>query len=110
MTRRRAALVAVLAAAAGAAIPATLWFLSSPEAPARSVAFENDGTGLASRNVNVVDLQLGRRGERGFAVLGVQGDSASVSEVLTELGPHFYEAHQIRLAGLEDRPFFGSSA
>jgi HisJ family histidinol phosphate phosphatase len=58
---------------------------------------------LASRNVNVVDLQLGKRGERGFAVLGVQGDPAAVAEVLTQLGPQYYEAHQILLAGLEER-------
>ena len=62
---------------------------------------------LASRNVNVLDLQLGRRGERGFAVLGVQGSPGAVQEVLTELGPQFYEAHQIRLTALEERDFPG---
>jgi histidinol-phosphatase (PHP family) len=58
-------------------------------------------TALASRNVNVVDLQLGRRGERGFAVLGVQGGEREVAEVLTQLGPQFYEASQILLRGYE---------
>jgi len=62
---------------------------------------------LASRNVNVVDLQLGKRGERGFAVLGVQGDPVAVAEVLNQLGPQYYEAHQIPLAGLEERDLFG---
>jgi hypothetical protein len=61
---------------------------------------------LASRHVNVVDLQLGKRGERGFAVLGVQGDPGAVAEVLTELGPQYYEAHHIRLAGLKERDLF----
>jgi histidinol-phosphatase (PHP family) len=58
-------------------------------------------TALASRGVNVVDLQLGRRGEHGFAVLGVQGDERAVAEVLTQLGPQFYEASQILLRGYE---------
>jgi histidinol-phosphatase (PHP family) len=59
-------------------------------------------TALASRGVNVVDLQLGRRGERGFAVLGVQGGEREVAEVLTQLGPQFHEASQILLAGYEN--------
>jgi histidinol-phosphatase (PHP family) len=56
---------------------------------------------LASRNVNVLDLQLGSRGERGFAVLGIEGDEREVAAVLTELGPQFYEANQIVLPVLE---------
>jgi histidinol-phosphatase (PHP family) len=58
-------------------------------------------TALASRGVNVVDLQLGQRGERGFAVLGVQGGEREVAEVLTQLGPQFYEASQVLLRGYE---------
>jgi histidinol-phosphatase (PHP family) len=58
-------------------------------------------TALASRGVNVVDMQLGRRGEHGFAVLGVQGGEREVAEVLTQLGPQFYEASQILLRGYE---------
>ena len=54
---------------------------------------------LASRKVNVLDLQLGSRGERGFAVLGIEGDEREVASVLTELGPQFYEASQIVLGG-----------
>jgi len=56
---------------------------------------------LASRNVNVLDLQLGSRGERGFAALGIQGDERQVADVLTQLGPQFYETTQIVLRGLE---------
>ncbi len=57
---------------------------------------------LASREVNVLDLQLGRRGDRGFAVLGIQGDEREVAEVLTELGPQFYEATQVRLPAVAE--------
>ena len=56
---------------------------------------------LASRGVNVLDLQLGSRGERGFAVLGIEGDEREVAAVLTELGPQFYEASQIVLPALQ---------
>jgi HisJ family histidinol phosphate phosphatase len=56
---------------------------------------------LASRGVNVLDMQLGQRGERGFAVLGVQGGEREVAEVLTQLGPQFYEASQVLLRGYE---------
>ena len=52
---------------------------------------------LASRNVNVRDLQLGSRGDRGYAVLGVEGDEREVAEVLPELGPQFAEASHIVL-------------
>jgi histidinol-phosphatase (PHP family) len=56
---------------------------------------------LASRNVNVLDLQLGNRGERGFAVCGIEGDRRDVAAVLTELGPQFYEVSHIVLPALE---------
>ena len=52
---------------------------------------------LASRNINVVDLQLGARGEKGFAALGVEGDERDVTELLTRLGPSYLEASQIVL-------------
>jgi len=58
---------------------------------------------LASRGVNVLDLQLGHRGERGFAVLGVHGEEGAVAEVLTRLGPQYYEAAQILLPALAGR-------
>ncbi len=58
---------------------------------------------LASRRINVLDLQLGSRGERGFAVLGIQGDEREVSDILPGLGPQFYEATQVVLRSLETR-------
>ncbi|HYQ79979.1 MAG TPA: hypothetical protein VEP68_00690, partial [Anaeromyxobacteraceae bacterium] len=58
MSRRRAILLAVLAAVAGAAVPVAAWLLAGPEAPARRVAFENDGTGLAARDVQSAIQEL----------------------------------------------------
>ena len=52
---------------------------------------------LASRGVNVVDLQLGARGDKNFAALGIEGDERDVSEVLRGLGPSYFEASQIVL-------------
>jgi len=52
---------------------------------------------LASRGVNVVDLQLGARGDRNFAALGIEGDERDVAEVLRGLGPSYFEASQILL-------------
>ncbi|HVP18311.1 MAG TPA: histidinol-phosphatase HisJ family protein [Spirochaetia bacterium] len=56
---------------------------------------------LASRGINVVDLQLGARGEKGFAALGVEGDERDVADLLTRLGPSYLEASQIVLGGLK---------
>lgn len=50
---------------------------------------------LASRGVNVVDLQLGARGDRNFAALGIEGDVRDVAELLTRLGPQYLEASQV---------------
>ena len=55
---------------------------------------------LASRSVNVVDLQLGARGDKNFAALGVEGDERDVADVLRRLGPAYYEASHIVLGPL----------
>ncbi len=52
---------------------------------------------LASRGVNVVDLQLGARGDKGFAALGIEGSERDVAELLPHLGPEYHEASQIVL-------------
>ncbi|MGO8693325.1 MAG: histidinol-phosphatase HisJ family protein [Rectinemataceae bacterium] len=52
---------------------------------------------LASRGVNVVDFQLGARGDRNFAALGLEGDEREVAEVLQRLGPTYFEASQVVL-------------
>ncbi len=54
---------------------------------------------LASRGVNVMDLQLGARGDKGFAALGVEGGERAVAEALSGLGPHYFEASQIVVGG-----------
>jgi HisJ family histidinol phosphate phosphatase len=55
---------------------------------------------LASRGVNVVDLQLGARGDKNFAALGVEGDEREVAEVISRLGPSYLEASQIVLGSI----------
>lgn len=55
---------------------------------------------LASRNINVIDLQLGARGEKGFAALGIDGDERDVAELMRSLGPSYLEASQIVLGSM----------
>lgn len=52
---------------------------------------------LASKNVNVRDLQLGERGGKGYAVLGVEGDANKIARLTRKLGPQFHEASHIIL-------------
>jgi len=46
---------------------------------------------LASADVNVYDLQIGERGDRHYAVLGVEGDMSAIKSITSNLGPYFYE-------------------
>lgn len=57
---------------------------------------------LASRNINIKDLQLGSRGDKGFAILGLEGDQKDVAEVITKLGPQFYEVSHFILSSIDD--------
>jgi hypothetical protein len=57
---------------------------------------------LASRNVNVRDLQLGERGDKGYAALGIEGDERAVADVLPLLGPGYLEAAQVLLPDPKD--------
>lgn len=56
---------------------------------------------LASRNVNIQDLQLGERGSRGYAAIGVGGNNGGndgdIELVLSRLGNNFHEATLIRM-------------
>ncbi len=52
---------------------------------------------LASKGVNVVDMQLGKIGGRGYAVLCVDGDDNDIEKLLTQLGPQFHEASYLKL-------------
>ncbi len=56
---------------------------------------------LASKEVNVKDLQLGERGVHGFAVLGVEGDPYVIRRLVRKLGPQFSEASHIVLHGYQ---------
>ncbi len=53
---------------------------------------------LASINVNVLDLQLGERGSKGFAALGVEGDAEGMRELVGRLGDGFMEASFVALS------------
>jgi histidinol-phosphatase (PHP family) len=52
---------------------------------------------LASRNINIVDLQLGERGDKGFAALSYQGDFKIVEDLLRKLGDQYYEITHFEL-------------
>jgi histidinol-phosphatase (PHP family) len=56
---------------------------------------------LASKGANVLDMQLGRRGDKGYAVLGVSGDPGDVAASLAGLGPEFSEVSHVELSRLE---------
>ncbi|MFZ2961412.1 MAG: histidinol-phosphatase HisJ family protein [Candidatus Ozemobacteraceae bacterium] len=56
---------------------------------------------LASRNINVQDFQLGERGRKGYAVLGVEGDEKTIAEAITHLGPDYYEVSHLTLSNFE---------
>jgi len=55
---------------------------------------------LASRNINVVDLQLGERGDKGFAALSYEGDFKVVEDLLRKLGDQYCEITHFELNGL----------
>lgn len=53
---------------------------------------------LASVNVNVKNLQLGKRGNKAYAVLGVDGDEKEIQDILSRLGTSYYEASFLSLS------------
>ncbi len=52
---------------------------------------------LSALGVNIETLQLGERGNRGYSVIGIQGDYDTVEHILPKLGPHFKEVSHITL-------------
>jgi len=56
---------------------------------------------LASQNVNVIDLKLGQRGQKGYAILGIEAYDQSVGNVLSKLGPQFFETTHLSLNGVD---------
>ena len=57
---------------------------------------------LASVNVNVKNMQLGKRGNKAYAVLGVHGDNKEIESILSRLGTSFHEASFISLTDFTD--------
>lgn len=57
-------------------------------------------SGLASFNINVNELQLGKRGNKGYAVLCVDGEEDKILKVLDNLGPQYFEGSFIKLDSL----------
>jgi len=55
---------------------------------------------LASRKINIIDLQLGERTNRGLAALSVEGDFTVIDDLLRKLGEQYYEISHFELAGL----------
>lgn len=52
---------------------------------------------LASRNININAMQLGRRGNKGFAILGVEGDENGIKDILGRLGSEYHEVSYLLL-------------
>ncbi len=57
---------------------------------------------LASYNINIHDMQLGKRGDKGFAILGIEGDDNSVKKILPKLGSKFHEITHFSLSNLKE--------
>ena len=50
---------------------------------------------LASKNINIIDLRLGKRNKIGYSALAIDGDSNIINDLLTKLGEQYYEANLI---------------
>jgi histidinol-phosphatase (PHP family) len=55
---------------------------------------------LASRKINIIDLQLGERSNRGFVALSVEGNFAVIDDLMRKLGEQYYEISHFELVGL----------
>jgi histidinol-phosphatase (PHP family) len=50
---------------------------------------------LASKNINIIDLRLGKRNKTGYSALAVEGDEHEIEHLLEKLGPQYEEANLI---------------
>ncbi|MCR8668109.1 histidinol-phosphatase HisJ family protein [Aestuariibaculum sp. M13] len=50
---------------------------------------------LASKNINIIDLRLGKLNNVGYSALAVDGDSNTINNLLSKLGDQYYEANLI---------------
>lgn len=52
---------------------------------------------LGAKGVNIKDMQLGERGGKGYAILGIESNGVDISGLLSRLGPQYHEASMISL-------------
>lgn len=50
---------------------------------------------LASKNINIKDLRLGKLNDIGYSAIAINGDSNIIRNLLTKLGDQYYEANLI---------------
>ncbi|MBD0825355.1 MULTISPECIES: histidinol-phosphatase HisJ family protein [Aestuariibaculum] len=50
---------------------------------------------LASKNINIIDLRLGKLNNVGYSALAIDGDSHTINNLLNKLGDQYYEANLI---------------
>ena len=50
---------------------------------------------LASKNINIIDLRLGKRNKMGYSAIAVSGDKNVINNLLSKLGDQYYEANLI---------------
>lgn len=50
---------------------------------------------LASKNINIKDLRLGKMNDVGYSAIAIDGDSNVIRNLLTKLGDQYYEANLI---------------
>ncbi|MDO6759330.1 histidinol-phosphatase HisJ family protein [Tamlana sp. 2_MG-2023] len=50
---------------------------------------------LASKNINIADLRLGKLNDIGYSAIAVKGDSNVIKNLLTRLGDQYFEANLI---------------
>ena len=50
---------------------------------------------LASKNINIIDLRLGKRNKIGYSALAVNGNKDVINNLLSKLGSQYYEANLI---------------
>ena len=50
---------------------------------------------LASKNINIKDLRLGKLNDIGYSAIAVNGDSNVIRNLLNKLGDQYFEANLI---------------
>ena len=50
---------------------------------------------LASKNINIIDMRLGKRNKVGYSALAIDGDSNVINSLLNKLGEQYYEANLV---------------